>query len=89
MTLIAGCAGNRVAAGTDPALARVGCGAGIAIVARGAVWLDGIRADSCSRIAGPCYVTLIERAADNRWTGFADATLASITNGTLAIVSVA
>src|SRR5205807_1467258 len=63
VALIRRAAGDGVRAGTDSALAGVGLGAGVAVVACGAVGLRRARAAAGGRVAGGRLVALIRRAA--------------------------
>src|SRR6478736_5403134 len=65
MTLIACAADDRVAAGADARLTRVGLGAGVGVIARRPVGSGRVGAGARRGIAGPGDVALIAGRADD------------------------
>src|SRR5439155_890454 len=81
----AGDGGGRAPAG--PALAGLPRGAGVVVVARGAVRLVRVRAHARGRVASPGRVTLVERrAGDGRGRAPAGPALAGLARGAGVVV---
>ncbi len=81
MALIQRGAGDRVGTGADTVTARVGLGAGVAIVATGAAPLGWIGALSGGGVADTDVVAGVECGADDRIATDADPTAARVTLG--------
>src|SRR5439155_1499893 len=77
VALVGGRAHDGVATRADAALTRVGPGAGVAVVAGGAVHRRRVGALARGGITGPRHVALVRRRADDQGAG-ADATLATV-----------
>src|SRR5437667_112477 len=78
VALVLGGAGDGVRAGAGAGLARIGVRAGVAVVARRAVRLCGVRAHAGRRVARPHAVALILGGAGDRIRAGARAGLAGI-----------